>query len=222
MSRLRRIVFGEPQPGFAAFADILKPLDESVSYCNHPGTLQHDRVTDVPFALPEIGFFFTHPTALITDKIQMPGHGIGFFANHHMALYLGGAQKADIDTVHKRAAQLCSMIYASPADWTTKTDNVVWGLQKDPDRTFVVFRGSDSWIDWLRDLTAIDPSRIVQHDTFGPVWGGFLLGMQGAWQAIKPELAGSDEVVFTGHSLGASHADIAAAMCLIEQNKAGL
>ena len=125
-----------------------------------------------------------------------------------------------IDYVHLECSRLCRGIYAYPGDlpiaWDERlcTAGVEWGIKFDtPGRqAYVVFQGSKTPLDWIRDLIGFAPS--VDHATFGPMWGGFLIGMEYAWGAIKPLLADVDEVIFTGHSLGAARADIAAAYAI--------
>ena len=219
--RLRRIVFGEPKPGFAPFGALLASgLAESVSYCNRSGPLQHDRVTDVPFTVPALGFGFVHPTALSFVRADpAPNDALGIFAWHHVQLYLKGIEAdAAADPVHVEAARLCAAIYeapgAPPEPWAARVDTagVSWAVKRDGNRVYVVFRGSDTLFDWLKDVTALDPARVLAHDVFGRMWGGFLIGMADAWGAIAHQLGwydGADEIVFTGHSLGAAHADAA-------------
>ena len=225
MPTVRRIVFGEPKVGFPQFAGVLAKLDESISYCNHPGTLRHDRVTDVPFSLPDIGLPFTQPTPLITDKIQVPGVGFGFFSEHHMGLYLAGAKAVLTDPVHLQCAEMCMAIYSAPMpdywDERQETAGVVWGARWDrmsPGRLYFVYRGSDNLPDWLRDITPIDPGNVVYDPQLGPVWGGFTIGMRETWDVQKALVGAALEVVFTGHSLGAAHADIAAAYFLTDKS----
>jgi hypothetical protein len=223
---IKRIVFGEPKPGEAAFAALLEKLDESISYCNRSGPLQHDRVTDVPFTVPALGLNFKHPTPLAFVSAAPPSNDDwGLFAWHHIELYQQGVRAIyRVDPLHAECVRLCQAIYAKPGTapevWDEKleTAGVVWGVKFDGVRAYVVFRGSDSLMDWLRDLTGLDPevlaARITQHEKFGPMWDGFVVGMADTWTALKPLLAQSTEVVFTGHSLGAARAGVAAAFAL--------
>lgn len=219
MPKLRRIVFGEPRPGFAQLAGVLARLDESVSYCNHTILpLRYDHITDVPFtimpALP-----FVHPTPLITDKIGVLGQGFDLFSEHHMPLYWAGAQILP-DPVHVEAARLCNAIYAKgdvptePWDAQQVTQGVTWAAKWEGTRLYLVHRGTDDLLDLVRDLTIIDPARLLHHDTFGPVWGGFNIGMPETYAAQKSLIADAEEVVVTGHSLGASRADLDCAYIL--------
>jgi hypothetical protein len=225
---LRRIVFGEALPGMQQFADILKGLDESVAYCNRSGPLGHDRVTDFPLAVPALGLDFVHPTPLAFVRADPPDNdGLGIFRWHHAPLYVAGTQAAGIDPAHVEAARLCNAIYAKPGtppeawDASSSTVGVVWAIRRQGRRSFVVFRGSDDLFDWLRDLTGFDVpallTRLIMHDRLGRMWEGFVIGMDAAWAAIKPLIADVDEVIFTGHSLGADHADIAAAYAVLER-----
>jgi hypothetical protein len=225
---IRRIVFGEALPGMQRFADILKGLDESVAYCNRSGPLGHDRVTDFPLAVPALGLDFVHPTPLAFVRADPPDDdGLGIFRWHHMPLYFAGTQTAGFDPIHVEAARLCNAIYARPStlpepwQFRASSNGVEWGLRLDGKRAYVVFRGSYDLFDWLRDLTGFDVpallTRLIMHDRLGRMWEGFVIGMDAAWAAIKPLIADADEVIFTGHSLGADHADIAAAYAVLER-----
>lgn len=220
MPVLRRIVFGEPKPGGQQLANLLLKLQEGASYCNRTGPLQHDRVTDVPFTVPALGFDFVHPTSLIIDKIQqapITNDEYGIFSWHHMSLYYEGAKRGALDSVHVEAARLCQAIYAYPGDepepWDVRNETygVSWGIRYRGERAYVVFRGSLTLLDWVEDLFGFNPEAILKHDTFGLVWAGFDLGMADTWAVIKPLLARYQEVVFTGHSLGAARAGVTAA-----------
>jgi hypothetical protein len=222
---LRRIVFGEPRPGGPQFAALLKKLDESVSYRNSVGH-EHDRVTEVPFTIPVPDLDFQQPSPLVdVSSPADPKDPWGIFSLHHMQLY-DSAAASFADPVHRECARLCRAIYAYPGDppepWdaTSTTDGVVWAVRFEGDLAYVVFRGSDDLLDWLRDLTGLDLdvliARVLRHETFGPMWDGFVLGMIDAWAAIKAQVQWHKEVVFTGHSLGAARADVAAGYALTD------
>ena len=215
---IRRIVFGEPRPGDAKFARLLSNLDESVSYCNRTGPLEHDRVTDVPFTVPALGLNFVHPTPLsFVSARPKDDDPLGLFSWHHIELYDQAviSMQPHLPFNHEQCAGFCEAIYEKPGEpteqWDARQDTagVAWAVKFDGKRAYVIFRGSDDLLDWLRDLTGFDPA--VNDPTFGPMWAGFLLGMPETWAAIKPLLVGIDEIIFTGHSLGAARADIAAA-----------
>ena len=218
---IRRICFGEPKPGMAKFAAILSELDSSESYCNRVGPLEHDRVTDLPFTIPALGLDYEHPTTMAFVRSDPSlDDDWGIFAEHHAPLYLQGVQAAKLDPTTIEACRLCNAIYAYPGtpaepwDEQLTTAGVYWGIRFERPQTFVVFRGSDDILDWIRDLTGFDPDRIFNHDQFGQMWAGFLEGMEETWVAIKPLIAHADEVIFCGHSLGAARADIAAGYAL--------
>lgn len=219
---VKRVVFGEPNPGFSQFAGIVAKLPVSVGYCNKDAG-GHDRITDVPFAVPLLGLDFVHPPAFSFVSAPPPADDEwGVFAYHHVQLYEAGVLAAKLDPVTVAAVGLCRAIYAYPGDqpaaWDERLDTagVSWGLKFEGRRAYVVFRGSDDLLDWVRDLTGLDPARIFQHDELGPMWDGFLIGMDDAWAAIRPLLSGVDEIIFTGHSLGAARADVAAAYACLE------
>jgi hypothetical protein len=225
---LRRIVFGEAKPGFPNFAKVLQPLDESVAYCNRTGPLEHDRVTDYALTIPALGFDFVHPTPLAFVSSAPPaGDSLGIFAWHHSYLYAQGTIAAGLDPVHVEAARLCNAIYAKPGtlleSWEHQatTAGVYWAISRQGGRAYVVFRGSDTLLDWLRDLIGINVqvmlNRIFSHYHFGPMWDGFLIGMDETWAAVRSLISDADEVVFTGHSLGADRADIAAGFAVLER-----
>lgn len=224
MPILRRIVFGEPKPGEAQFADLLKGLDESVSYCNRGGPLQHDRVTDLPFTIPALGLDFVHPTDLtfICGR-PVENDPYGIFGWHHMPLYEAGmAADAGLNPLHLECVRLCSAIYARPDeppepwDECRETDGVVWAVKFDGNRAFVVFRGSVVFLDWIRDVAAFDPN-VTTHSAFGKMWSGFMEGMSATWAEISPRIDGASEVIFTGHSLGAARADVVAGYALLDR-----
>jgi hypothetical protein len=107
---------------------------------------------------------------------------------------------------------LCAAIYrplAVTGEWdhfdAGLDDGVCWALRKLPGFDVIVFRGSITLQDWVRDLRAIAvPTRI------GHVHAGFYAGMEHVWEEAKPFL--SQPVVLTGHSLGAARAAVMAAL----------
>lgn len=113
-------------------------------------------------------------------------------------------------------ATLCAEIYQANAivgsfDYfdAGMDDGVCWALKHFDGYDVVVFRGSITLQDWLRDLTAIAmPSRI------GHVHTGFYAGMEHMWSDLKPIL--KQPAIVTGHSLGAARADVLAALMKVD------
>jgi hypothetical protein len=111
---------------------------------------------------------------------------------------------------------LCAEIYQPTAPtgvfdhYDAGTDNgVVWAIKRFNGFDVVVFRGSITLQDWLRDLSALAiPSRI------GHVHAGFYAGMEHVWAELKPML--SQPAIITGHSLGAARADVLTALMTVD------
>jgi hypothetical protein len=90
-------------------------------------------------------------------------------------------------------------------------DGVCWALKRLEGCDVVVFRGSVTLQDWVRDVRALAvPSRI------GHVHTGFYAGMEQMWRDCEPLI--SQPVAVTGHSLGAARADVLAAMMTADGN----
>jgi predicted lipase len=88
-------------------------------------------------------------------------------------------------------------------------DGICWALRRLDDFDVVVFRGSVTRQDWLRDVQALAmPSRI------GHVHSGFYAGMEHMWADLKPML--SQPAIITGHSLGAARADVLTALMTVD------
>jgi hypothetical protein len=88
-------------------------------------------------------------------------------------------------------------------------DGVCWALKKLPGFDLVVFRGSITLQDWVRDLRALAlPSRI------GHVHVGFYAGMENVWKDLRPLI--SQPAIVAGHSLGAARAGVMAALMTVD------
>jgi hypothetical protein len=94
-----------------------------------------------------------------------------------------------------------------------RDDGVCWGLKRFPECDMIVFRGSQTREDWVRDfMAAAHPVRDLPG--LGPVEDGFFAGMQAAAAAAAPLLRPLP-LCIVGHSLGAAHAWLFAGMTLI-------
>jgi len=80
-------------------------------------------------------------------------------------------------------------------------DGVCYGLRKLAGYDVIVFRGSVSLQDWVRDLQAMAISTRIGH-----VHRGFYKGMEHVWAELRPLL--TQPVIVAGHSLGAARAAI--------------
>jgi Lipase (class 3) len=84
-------------------------------------------------------------------------------------------------------------------------DGVAFGIKEYPEGIALIFRGSVTLQDWLRDAEAIaDPS---PHEGLGPVHPGFFAGLPELWTRLKLRLTQKPCIV-AGHSLGAARASL--------------
>lgn len=84
---VRRVVFGEPKPGFLDFNGLIASVP-GASYCNGDDA-GHDLVTEVPFSFPPLEY--TRATPLISVSASPTQSVMGFlglFSYHHMPLYV--------------------------------------------------------------------------------------------------------------------------------------
>jgi Lipase (class 3) len=99
------------------------------------------------------------------------------------------------------------------------TAGIDWGISRNYGAMLLVFRGSVTPEDWLRDLES-EASRIVPgYPSLGHVPYGFGAGLVPAYEAIKTELDVSDNgghLYILGHSLGAAHAAEIAGMFVLD------
>lgn len=99
-------------------------------------------------------------------------------------------------------------------DWIGEEFGIFFGLHRDGDGVMnVVFRGSDTFIDWVKDAEAL--ASPVTHFSLGPVHPGFLEGMEDFWQSLKKY--NKPPFRLCGHSLGAGRARILTGL-MVEDN----
>lgn len=102
-----------------------------------------------------------------------------------------------------------------PVGWDHYNDGtdkagICWGIKQLSDIDCLVFRGSTSFEDWIRDFAHF---AIAENEPpIGEVHPGFYAGMPEAFAQISPLLG--ERVVVTGHSLGAARADVFCALML--------
>jgi hypothetical protein len=106
-------------------------------------------------------------------------------------------------------AALCAAIYAYEGaphvDWDHYDggldDGVCWALKRLSACDVIVFRGSATFQDWIRDFRAAPvPTRV------GHVHAGFHDGLERVWKEARPLI--TQPIIVTGHSLGAGRASI--------------
>lgn len=117
-------------------------------------------------------------------------------------------------------AALCALIYQPNSIVTGfdyfdagMDDGVCWALKRLDGFDVIVFRGSLTLQDWLRDFRAL----AVPVTGIGHVHAGFCEGMAKMWAEASGKI--QQPVIVTGHSLGAARADVLAAM-MVAENKA--
>ncbi len=107
-------------------------------------------------------------------------------------------------------AKLCQACYWDTAQFDhiiQAGGDAVWaGVKLYPDCVAVAFRGSTTIEDWLHDFQTF----MVNDPDLGLVEQGFLVGVRDAHDQISPLV--DRPLVVTGHSLGAAHAFLFAAL----------
>lgn len=76
-----------------------------------------------------------------------------------------------------------------------------------PDQTAIVFPGSRTETDWIRDAVSFEQ---IQHSFMGPLPFGFAIGEQDTYAVVRPMIP-RNPVIIIGHSLGGPRADYLAA-----------
>jgi len=103
-------------------------------------------------------------------------------------------------------AALCGQIYKTTSGFTYldegADDGVCWALHRTDDVDVIVFRGSVTLQDWVRDLVAV-----AIPTSIGRIHAGFWFGMEKTCSEVRSLTAGR-QVIVAGHSLGAAHASI--------------
>ena len=112
-------------------------------------------------------------------------------------------------------ASYCGMIYKPTAliDFdhfdAGEDDGVCWAIKKLPGFDLVIFRGSVTALDWMRDLRALATRTRVGH-----VHIGFWAGMEHVWGDLRPLL--TQPAIVAGHSLGAARAAVLTALMVTD------
>lgn len=109
----------------------------------------------------------------------------------------------------------CGMIYKPTAmiDFdhfdAGEDDGICWAIKRLPGFDLVIFRGSVTTLDWVRDLRALAAVTRIGH-----VHIGFWAGLEHAWSDIRPLL--TQPAIVAGHSLGAARASILTALMVAD------
>jgi hypothetical protein len=115
-------------------------------------------------------------------------------------------------------ADLCADIYLNPdpVDWSVlelPPDGIAFGIKDFGPALALIFRGSVTLVDWLRDAEVVaDP---LMHDRLGPVHPGFFEGLPELWARLRPTLAAKPCIV-AGHSLGAGRASLLTGLMVLD------
>ncbi|SDD95872.1 Lipase (class 3) [Bradyrhizobium brasilense] len=112
-------------------------------------------------------------------------------------------------------ASWCGIIYKPTAliDFdhfdAGEDDGVCWAIKKFPGVDLVVFRGSVTALDWVRDLRSLAVRTRVGH-----VHIGFWAAMEHVWSDLRPLL--TQPAIIAGHSLGAARASVMTALMVAD------
>jgi hypothetical protein len=115
-------------------------------------------------------------------------------------------------------ANLCADIYLDPdpVDWSVlelPPDGIAFGIKDFGPAMALIFRGSVTLTDWLRDAEVVaDP---FMHDDLGPVHPGFFEGLPELWARLSPTLT-TKPCIVAGHSLGAGRASLFTGLMVLD------
>src|SRR4051794_1302223 len=109
---------------------------------------------------------------------------------------------------------LCAAVYDGAQAFdhfdAGEDDGICWAIKRLDACDVVVFRGSITFQDWIRDFRAAPVRTRIGH-----VHAGFHTGMEHAWTDIRPLL--QQPAIITGHSLGAGRAAILTGLMVIDR-----
>jgi len=98
---------------------------------------------------------------------------------------------------------------------TTNSFSIYWGLKTIDNVDYFIFRGSYTFLDWIKDFCAIENPFYTAYGTV-EVHPGFHFGTPEVYQRMKPMIKG--DYIVSGHSKGAGEADnIVVAGCLAKK-----
>lgn len=123
-------------------------------------------------------------------------------------------------------ADICDLVAATYDPGSTwdfqdsgaNDDHVYWCVKVAPGALHIAFRGSVDNTDWQRDFLAVTANPApFNHKSLGPVHAGFFVGIPDVWAELKGIVAKvALPVMFEGHSLGAAHAALCAALAVCD------
>lgn len=96
------------------------------------------------------------------------------------------------------------------ADLGQGANGICWAVKGDADEDLVLFRGSVTLLDWLRDFYAVPLP--FAHPAFGDVHPGFYIGMPEVWRQIRAITRPQRNIA--GHSLGGGRACMCTALAI--------
>ncbi|WP_020108180.1 lipase family protein [Nocardia sp. 348MFTsu5.1] len=156
--------------------------------------------------------------ALFARDVALPLAQAAYDASNGRPLALppGFVQTALIEPDNTARTALTAMTDSHPAVRAMTRDNLVFGLmgQNTGTRTaFVSFRGTQHLEEWVRNVDA-EPQEYIPIPGFGKVHEGFQATYHLVRNSIAANLAAActdcDQILLTGHSLGAALAVLAA------------
>jgi len=109
----------------------------------------------------------------------------------------------------EKAAELAQAAYGDEISGAFKYESKIGAcvfLKKTSDAQYIIWRGTNSPIDWLANLTCI-PWRVAGKW----VHGGFAFQQNSVWKPVRKQLDPSKLTYCIGHSLGGAAATISAA-----------
>ena len=100
---IARVAFGEPRPGFMDLAQLISQVPNyNFVNCDANG---YDRVTGVPFTLPEEWYVAGSPQIDVTASPAADDEWGPLFSYHHIQLYYAAIQKLGDDHADQKAPQ---------------------------------------------------------------------------------------------------------------------
>lgn len=120
------------------------------------------------------------------------------------------------------AATLCYGLYRYPdspniawdyLDDGTNSGGVYWAMVRYNGLLWVVYRGSVTKQDWVRDFYAFDDPFV--HSALGPIHPGMYQGLPVTIQKVLSFASPNEPIGVTGHSLGAGRATLATGLLVV-------